>query len=360
VDLVTIAFPASSMPVTVDNALVDKCKCILEKENTQYVWCDKGLPLDVSESQLALFLNKICKAIVTVSKCPVLRKWDASYCNTILRGSPIHRKPDVVLLDSDFDGKPEWKNVHAVAELTTSATEHERIISTVTDKTFVMLGVQANRVFVPIISAWGASKFRITITDRQGQLRTQTFDIEGGLRRADLRTLIHLLVGLCFGRGKVMGYDETMLVTDEGDINCILCAGKPFKVINLIYATQSLLGRATRVWVVEYNKRKYILKDAWVEKCRPVSEAEHLKTVAGVEGVSEVFCSEDIEGISTGNLRRGLYDNENRERIRRRIVTSTCGSHIATFRSKRELISALKDIVFSMSCYHNFILRVLS
>ena len=33
-----------------------------------------------------------------------------------------------------------------------------------------------------------------------------------------------------------------------------------FKIINLIYMTQSLIGRATRVFEVERNKRRYILK----------------------------------------------------------------------------------------------------
>jgi hypothetical protein len=343
------------MPFKVDDDFVNDCRVILAKEGTQYVWSENGLD---SESQLASFLNKICGAIATVSKQSIIRRWDANYCNNYLKGSPIHRKPDVVLLNNNFEGTPEWRNVHAVAELTTSQTEHHRIICTVTDKTFVMLGAQPNRVFVPIISAWGGSKFRLTVTDRQGQLRTQTYDIEDGLRRVDLRMLIHILVGLCFGSGKAVGYDETMIM-EQDDIKFILCAGKPFKVINLVFGAQSLLGRATRVWIVEYDNRKYILKDAWVEKCRPVSEAEHLRKVAGVEGVSEVFCSEDIGGLSTGNLRCGVNDDKNKERIRRRIVTSTCGSHIATFRSKRELISALRDIVVSTSCYHNFILRFL-
>jgi hypothetical protein len=318
--------------------------------DTKYVWSHGNTP-STSEPQFATFLNTICKAITAASGQQALREWDAKYCNTPLLGSPIQRKPDVVLLDRDFKGVPTWGHVHAVAELTMSSNEHHRIIRTVTDKTYIMLGVQPNRIFVPIFSAWGGSKFRLTVTDRQGQLRTTTLDIRDGLRRADLRTLIHILVGLCFGSDRAMGYDNTMIMGRDG-VEAISCAGMKFKVIKLIFASQSLIGRATRVWEVEYNGRRYILKDAWIEQSRPVSEAEHLKKVAGVTGVPELFCAEDITGLSTGNLRFSLNSDKSRERIRRRIVTSSCGSHIATFRSKPELISVLRDIVVGTSCYH--------
>jgi hypothetical protein len=349
------------MPFGVDDEFVDKCRTNDTLKDIDYVWCSgNALPVNTSETELATFLNTICEAITAVSGQPALRVWDAKYCNTILGGSPIKRKPDVILLDHNFKGIPTWQHVHAVAELTTSVSEHHRIIRTVTDKTYIMLGVQPNRVFVPIISAWGESKFRLTVTDRQGQLRTSTFDIKHGVRRADLRNLIHILVCLCFARDQGVGYDETMHMNHEGKVKTISCAGKEFNVREHVYSAQSLIGRATRVWKVEYNGKWYILKDAWIEKCRPVSEVEHLKHVAGVEGVPELFCAEDIPGLSTGNLRLGLNNDKNRERIRRRIVTSSCGSHIATFRSKRELISALKDIVVSTSCYHHyFLLRFL-
>jgi Fungal protein kinase len=323
VDLVDFVFPTSVLPFKVDDEFLDKCRDALK--DTEYVWCNGHE--NTSETQLAAFLNTICEAIAIVSGKQILREWDANYCNTPLSGSPIRRKPDVVLLDRDFEGTPKWQNIHAVAELTTSKHEHHRIIRTVTDKTYILLGVQPNRVFVPIISAWGGSKFRLTVTDRQGQLRTKTFNIEDGVRRADLRTLIHILAGLCFGRDKAIGYDETMIMGRDG-VEAIFCSGKEFKVTKLVFASQSLIGRATRVWIVNHNNRQFVLKDSWIEQSRPVSEVEHLKKVAGIEGVPKLFCAEDIPGLSTGNLRLGINGDKDRERLRRRIVTSSCGSLI--------------------------------
>lgn len=90
-----------------------------------------------------------------------------------------------------------------------------------------------------------------------------------------------------------------------------------------------------------------------------MSEVEHLKKAVGIKGVPELFCAEDIPAFSTGNLRQSLHGDKSKEQIQRQIVTSSCGAHIATFRSKRELISALKDIVVTTSQYHFFILRFL-
>ena len=109
-----------------------------------------------------------------------------------------HEKPDVILVDHDFEGTPQWHNVHAVAELTMLASKHLRIIHTVTDKSYIMLGVQPSRVFAPIISVWGGSKFCLAITDCQGQLRTSMYNIHGGVHCADLHVLIHIVAGLCF------------------------------------------------------------------------------------------------------------------------------------------------------------------
>ena len=46
-----------------------------------------------------------------------------------------------------------------------------------------------------------------------------------------------------------------------------------------------------------------------------MSEMEHLKTVAGIEGVPEFVCVEDIQGLSTGNLHLSIHSNKTREWI---------------------------------------------
>ena len=165
-------------------------------KDTKFIWCQGDV--STSEPQLATFLNVICDTIMTTSGKKALREWNVKHCHTPLQGSPITQKPDVILVDHDFKGTPQWHNVHAVTELTTSASEHLRIICTVTDKSYIMLGVQPSCILAPIISAWGGSKFRLTITDHQGQLRTSTYNIHGGICHSDQCVLIHIIAGLCF------------------------------------------------------------------------------------------------------------------------------------------------------------------
>ena len=47
-----------------------------------------------------------------------------------------------------------------------------------------------------------------------------------------------------------------------------------------------------------------------------MSEVEHLKTIAGIEGVPELICAEDIPGLSLGNLHLSIHSNKNGEWIR--------------------------------------------
>ena len=208
-------------------------------KDTKFIWCQGDV--NTSGPQLATFLNVICDTIMTNSGKKALREWNTKHCYTPLQGSLIIQKPDVILVDHNFKGTPQWHNVHAVAELTTSASKHLRIIRTVTDKSYIMLGVQPSHVFTPIISAWGGSKFHLTITNRQGQLCTSTYNTHGGICHADLHVLIHIVAGLCFGSDKAVGYDDTMKMGLDG-VEVIMCAGDEFKVINLIYATQSLIS----------------------------------------------------------------------------------------------------------------------
>ena len=106
------------------------------------------------------------------------------------------------------------------------------------------------------------------------------------------------------------------------------------------------------MWEVEFEAKKYVLKDAWIEVLRPKAEYTLLASLKGMAGVPQFFCGNDVyvDGIklTTDILRQGLWGNKRRVRVRRRIVSSSIGDHIASFRSKRELISAFRDIAISM------------
>ena len=130
-----------------------------------------------------------------------------------------------------------------------------------------------------------------------------------------------------------VGYDPTMIADKYGIVSST-------KRCRTIYETQSFVGRATRVW--EVTRRSTLSSRMPGSKTR----AEHLKHIAGVRDVPEFVCGEDVsidgQALCTGNI-RGIKSGT--MRVRRRIVTAGIGSHIAEFRTKRELISALRDVV---------------
>ena len=278
---------------------------------------------------------------------PIKQKWSAKYRNTPLPDSPIKRKPDIVLIDGDVDDEPivTWRTVRAIAEITSQCYEVGKLVGTVVDKSYIMLTTQFDRVFVPILSVWGRHRFRLTVTDREGQLRSMVYELSGVRPASVSLAFLRLVVGLCFTDNQCVGYDPTMITDKFGVVKSIKCKGNVYTVVRVVYESQSFVGRATRVWVVKHNKKKFILKDTWVEKSRTVSEIEHLEHIKGMRGVPVYVCGEDvsIDGkvLCTGNIRGILLPTM---RVRRRIVTSSIGHHISQFRTKRELISAFKDV----------------
>jgi hypothetical protein len=311
--------------------------------------------LKQTEKNVAEFLNEICTDIGRVAKVERIRDWNSNFCNSPLEGSPISRKPDIILVDNQSRSPVTWTSIRAIAEVTTQDGEPKRICYTVTDKSYIMLTTQPHRVFVPVISFWGTTDnffVRLTVTDRQGQLRSQALKLGVAYRQADCLKFLRLMIGFCFAPKSVIGYDPTMLTNEYDKVVSIICDGKKFDVINTIFESQSLVGRATRVWEVEFEKRRYILKDAWVEVSRPMPEYTLLEGLQGIKGVPRLFCGENVyvEGvaISTAVIRDGGWGDCSRARIRRRVVTSSIGAHVATFSSKKELVSIFRDIVLSM------------
>jgi hypothetical protein len=348
-------FPDSKLPFRPTEKLLEQISSYNTKSKKWTLPKVDGSGSKHTEKNIAEFLNGICKDIAKIQRAEQIRKWNSNFCNSPLEGSPIVRKPDIILVDQRSLSAVTWTSIRAIAEVTTQDHEPKRICHTVTDKSFIMLTTQADRVFVPILSFWGTNtevSVRLTVTDRQGQLRSQALKLGLGYRLTESLSFLRVLIGLCFAAKPVIGYDPTML-TDECDrVVDILCDGRRFKVINTIFESQSLVGRATRVWEVEFEEMRYILKDAWVEASRSVSEYQVLEGLLGMKGVPQLFCGGDVyvEGIilSTGTIRAGGWGDSARVRYRRRIVTSSIGAHVATFSSKRELISVLRDIVISM------------
>jgi hypothetical protein len=309
------------------------------------------------EAAVCQWLNNIgtTMGLVFGRKCEQL--WWSSSCGGPLVDS-VYPKPDVILLDRNYHRRvsekvlpgPEWAFVKALAVV------HQMPNAELTDsdsiKSYLMFLCQPHRRFTISLSFINAEtgQFSITVTDRVGQVRINTMDlmqpsIDNGL------LLLSILAFLMFGRPEDIGLDPYFEIDPNGQVIAIECENCRFEVLERIHALHSLLGRGTQVWIVIHNGIKYIMKDSWVREDGLHNEVVHLRRMASHEELKDrvptLICGGDvvINGIndSTDRYRSGRCSH----RVHRRIVTSPIGESIISFRSKREFIRVMMNIIES-------------
>jgi Fungal protein kinase len=225
--------------------------------------------------------------------------------------------------------------------------------TTILSKSYVMLTYQFDCRFVLALSFDGSSGYLLTLSDREGQIRFQGTSLTHE-NRDNVSTFLRIICYLMFGLLSDIGLDP-QFVSDPltGTLTAVKVDDRHFEIHQRLYTLENMLGRGTKVWVVSSNNARYILKDSWVQKNHGSSEVTHLKAMLGhksIQGlVPTIICGGDvrIDGRNdwTGSYRGNVLGRPRGRRIHRRIVTTPIGEPITTFRSKKEFISALMDIV---------------
>ena len=141
-----------------------------------------------------------------------------------------------------------------------------------TDKSYIILTTQADHTFIPILSVWGFHKFWLIVTNHEGQQHSMVYELASPTPISASLAFLQIIVNLCFTDKQYIGYDPTMTTNNFGLVKSIKCCSKIYKVICIIYETQSFVGHATRVWEVEHDNQHLILKDAWVKKSHPCQQ----------------------------------------------------------------------------------------
>jgi Fungal protein kinase len=277
-----------------------------------------------------------------------MRKWNADYHNTPLDGSPIKRKPDIILVD--HSGKedarmPRWPNVRAICEITATKNFHARIRYTIWSKAFIMMNTQFNRIFIPFLSICG-ERFWLNVCDRAGVIQSIEYNLHD-----NALVFLRVLVGFMFGNESVLGRDTTMRLGADDEVVGITVGGQEYTVVKKIFSSETLRGWGTQCWHVRHDGQDYVIKDSWIHTGWKHSETEMLEIIRGIPCVPTINHGEDLQlpgGIpsSTNVVRVGLDSPE--ERIHRRILLQPVGESIFTFTSKKELIGVFIDIIKGM------------
>jgi hypothetical protein len=319
-----------------------------------------NLPSDYKEISIGKWLNSLARVMSKHSEKPLRRKWWDG-CSTLPpSGAEYNRKPDLALLDIPYmktlkkkDTRIDWRFIRSIAEVTHEKQFPDRIVDTVTSKSFLMFACQHDRRFVPALTFIGDGRFRFTLTDREGQLRYEC----GNLRQSNVRTAKNLLLILSYlmlGDVSDVGLDPHFICdNDTGSVAAVNIEGKRFDLVQRIYTLEKLLGRGTKVWIVSNDGKRYILKDSWIQANRVESEIDHLSAMLDCKDlenfVPTLICGGDVhirdKPDSTGTYRRDDEGLGSARRFHRRIVTLPIGEPITDFRSKKEFLLSLIDII---------------
>lgn len=360
---IPLLFPDKNLPIPVNTTLFTKLTSAKLWNSSKCEFTRK--PPSQSEDGVARWLNNLAKKIGDCFPShDVKRFWYAGNKAVPPLGSCIVRKPDIALLnmadatriiasqETSNKEKTQWSSILALGETSAQVPAPPRMLDTVDGKSYVLFTTQDDRRFVLALCFDGNGRWSLTVTDRQGQLRSGMMSLRGN---EYVKLFLRVFITLMFGEERHLGLDPNMTRNTKNQISKIRLDGKLFSVRRKIYSLQSLLGRGTQVWIVTRHGKPYILKDAWVQASRVENENLHLKAIRDIpalEGKVPTFVAG--EDVMIGNLPDDTlwYRGEGYEdvyRVHRRVLTSGIGNSITTFTSKVEFIRAMIDIVKSTS-----------
>jgi hypothetical protein len=244
------------------------------------------------------------------------------------------------------------RRIRSFSEVTSEIRMPKRMEHTINAKSYLSFMLQFDRRFATALSFCSSGKYSFTLTDREGQIYYDSSLRSPGLEAG--QRFLTILAFLMFGDDSDIGLDPHFIHDDDDRLVAINIDNKRYELRDRIYAVESLLGRGTNVWIVTSEDNEFILKDSGVLGDLVESEIVHLQAmIEHSEIKSRVSTFVDggdvkIKGTidSTANYRgEGLVGFHHNQRVHRRIVTGPVGTPLTRFRSKKEFVRALMDVV---------------
>jgi hypothetical protein len=241
-NFIDLLFPSSRLPFPLDDAFFDK----LSTSHTTAtglvipaIWSttlnsQRDIPTTYTEQSITEWLNKIGNAMAHASRHTIRRLWSQRNCNKAPDGCNIKRKPDIILIDTAYhsilDSAPgaasDWNFIHAFCEVTAQEKTSTRITDTINTKSYILFTTQHNRRFVLALSFTGRKTFRLTVTDREGQIRMSELSLSGKRHNTYFFMILAFLI---FGHDSDIGLDPNVEVdSTTGRVHAIVVDNKWF------------------------------------------------------------------------------------------------------------------------------------
>lgn len=337
--------------------------------NHQWLECPRldrpsSFPGD-KEHQMACFFNEIYMCMSAscrkyAKRIPKGRKWTV-HTRGSSRPAGSSRNPDLLLFQN-ADGTESWYDAISQCNLrwSDSAQDSEAAIGHLTNDVSRHFRVQDDWLFRLSLSIC-ATKVSLLLFDRAGLIASEIFDIH-----ESPELLVRILAGMMLSDISVIGADPSV-ETDGLDKRFIEAGGKRYWLVHTNFTRSQIRGRGTVCWLARCDGRDYVIKDFWCNVSSSSREEKLLEMVKGIDGVPDMVWHGAVappdfpELGSTARWRsridaRQYPDLKNLETLEhRRIIITPFAKPITSFSSKRELLSAVIDIVkgpFIVLSYH--------
>lgn len=360
------------------------------------------------ESRTSVFLNRMISTITCflhtknqskVNDIRPLRYFTAVHSTKPVLGSAMKRKPDLMLIRLAGDGiisngSLYWHDAQGLVEQTRESKVPIRMTESIISKAYLTFRAQPERDFV-ITLCITKEDFRVIVVDRTGSVETELISF------ANPSSTIHFLrvvMGLAFLPDKYIGVDPTIIrrvrpsesrtkfeeryppysnkfstlsviidtlngpppswripnplaITTEPapagfneNISSVSIDSTVYPVISVIFESQSLIGRSTKVFLVELPEGGGgVVKDSWIT-------IDRAKEATFLQGLNIPFGPNLIKDTvlrNTDDIRKHISKLaiKSERRQKRRVAIDPAGVHISDFTSLWELMVALLDTV---------------
>ncbi|KAL1673115.1 hypothetical protein EV122DRAFT_283308 [Schizophyllum commune] len=353
--LIEELFPPKALPVSPETVFAE-----LQKGSTPMYangrWNCANLDRPNMERPLATFLDRLGMRAREIyadhdKEVKEIRQWSADFCDHVLPGGLVSRKPDVSL--TLRGPKAEWKTHCADAQLKSRTKDRNEATAQLYDGALNTLAVQDERRFHIGIAFLGHLCF-LNYSDRVGCLQSTVFNIH-----EDPLQFLRVFLGLTVADKVWLGHDPTII--HEGGKRYVTVAGVKYEIFENLTQSSGIRGLGAVVWscVATEGARKGrsgVIKSSWTDRSRAHSEEFYLKRAndAGVEGVPTLIAYEHVRDgpniVSTETIRRNLkYPDQCKVvfevRDLTRLVIEELGVPLHAFANKTEFFSAIRDIV---------------
>ncbi|KAH8115442.1 hypothetical protein DFH11DRAFT_1507650 [Phellopilus nigrolimitatus] len=277
------------------------------------------------------------------------------------------RKPDIAVLGADIKEEDvDWRGVRGCVELKINNKSRAQALRQIRQYARMIFKNQPGRRFV-LSATLLNDRMMFIVHDRVGELASEEFNIHD-----DPERLVRIVVGFAFCAEKNLGYDPSYYIRDGETF--IKLDGQEYQVVRDIYVDSSICGRGTLPWWCPDTrsvgkKGNCVLKDVWVDKSRKGKEWDLLEDLEekNFEGVVRMKFHEEVKvdgkpdttGADRAKVTRKVErwrtkkEWEHFENLEERehhfLLLKTLGQPLESFRSKKELISAFRDIFDSTS-----------